>query len=77
MSGSLRNFWADISVDGRDTDIGTGPRTKEGGMRIDLLQRDDGSKKKTFSIECREQDGVLTTTVFKDGVSIDTIKTQR
>lgn len=40
MPRNLRNFWIEIMVDGRKTMVKTGPRSKNGGFCINVMQRD-------------------------------------
>jgi len=46
----VRNFWVDAQVDGRQEDLGSGPRAKDGGMTLQVYQRDDGGIVKALSI---------------------------
>lgn len=62
---AVRNFWADITVDGRKTKIGTGPRAKDGGMEIKIYQRSKGEITLAYTISCGEVDGRLFTNVMK------------
>jgi hypothetical protein len=60
---AVRNFWVDASVDGRKTDVGTGPRAKNGGMEVTLYQREDGCISTALRIACRVNwQGQLVTT---------------
>lgn len=52
MTRSVRNFWLDASVDGRSSDIGTGPRAKTDGMSMMVKIRDQGDILDAFSIRC-------------------------
>lgn len=51
MPRSCRPFYLSASVDGRGTDIGSGPRAKDGGMSICITQRDEGAIRTAFTIE--------------------------
>lgn len=42
MPRSVRNFWVDLTVDGRESSIGTGPRSKDGGFYMNIYIREDG-----------------------------------
>lgn len=53
---SMRPFWLDANVEGRQSSLCGGPRRKDGRMNIDLRQRDNGSSVTAFKIEC-ESDG--------------------
>ena len=37
---ALRNFWIDAKIDGRKTELEGGPQAKDGGLSVDILQRD-------------------------------------
>ena len=39
---AVRNFWVDAEIDGRETDLGGGPRSKTGGMDVTVYQRKEG-----------------------------------
>lgn len=47
---NMRNVWAEIQVDGRQNDIATGPKSKDGGMTINLAQNDNGESEDLLSI---------------------------
>lgn len=42
MTRNVRNFWIDLSVDGRASSVETGPRSKDGGFSMTIYQRDEG-----------------------------------
>lgn len=42
MPRNVRNFWVELSVDGRQSRVGTGPRSKDGGFELTVQVRDDG-----------------------------------
>ena len=42
MPRNVRNFWISADVDGRESVIAGGPRSKEGGFDLSIQQRDDG-----------------------------------
>lgn len=80
MPRNVRNFWVDLSVDGRANDIGTGPRSKDGGMDLDLYIRDKGHVVKALMIRCYVAyvDGALMMQVRDgEGGVIHTIETTR
>lgn len=56
---AVRNFWINVSVDGKKNDIATGPRSKNGGMQINLFLRQNGQSKKAITILCTEDSGQL------------------
>ena len=49
---ALRNFWADVKIDGRESVLSGGPRSADGGLYITLYQRENGSKMEALSINC-------------------------
>jgi len=67
---SVRNFYAKIKVDGRETNVGVGPRGKDGGMGIELYQRDYGEISHVLTIYCHfNSDGLLITEVVPSQVA--------
>ena len=61
---ALRNFWVDARIDGRETELSGGPRSKDGGLYITLYQRENGSKMEALSINCwADSKGLLHTVV--------------
>lgn len=60
----MRNFYLTADIDGRETLLTGGPRAKDGNMRVEIRQRDNGHSVVAFSIGCIEFDGKLITTVF-------------
>ena len=74
---ALRNFWANVKVDGYKTECGVGPRNKEGGMSITVYQRDDGEKKTAVKVNCRAINGKLVTEVEIDGKTVGKFTTER
>ncbi len=43
MPRNVRNFWIEASVDGRKSDISTGPRSSGGGFSCTIYVREEGS----------------------------------
>ena len=73
---ALRNFWLDARIDGRATDLEGGPRAKDGGMSITILQRENGSKTVAVSINCwADKNGTLHT-VVRDSRSGEVIEVE-
>lgn len=42
MPRNVRNFWIQASIDGINTSVATGPRSKDGGFSLTIKQRDGG-----------------------------------
>lgn len=42
MPRNVRNFWIDLSVDGRKATVETGPRRRDGGFSARIFIRDKG-----------------------------------
>ena len=61
---AVRNFYVEANIDGRQTSLGGGPKSKTGEMTVRLYQRDDGAITDALLIECRELDGKLITEVY-------------
>ena len=61
---SVRNFWIEVEVDGKQEKIATGPMSKDGGMNIQLFQREAGGVTEVLTIFCRcNEHGMLSTEV--------------
>ena len=68
MPRNVRNFWIEISVDGKKTKVGTGPRNKEGGFRCKVLQRANGAVHHTdLTVEGLVREGLLELKVWAGG----------
>lgn len=76
---NVRNFWIQGIVDGRESTVCGGPRRKDGGMSVNIYQRDN--KQITTALEINgvaDDDGNLTLTVKdKDGILIYELNTKR
>ena len=42
MPRHVRNFWIELTVDGKKSRIATGPCAKDGGFELTIRQRDKG-----------------------------------
>lgn len=49
---SVRPFYIDSNIEGRETRLSGGPRRKDGSMRTVLTQRSNGTVVTAFTIEC-------------------------
>lgn len=75
---AVRNFYVEANIDGRETTLGGGPKSKMGEMSVRLYQRDEGAITEALMIDCTEWDGVLTTKVYdKDHNLLFTHETKR
>ena len=67
----VRNFYIKGSIDGRRTNLSGGPSRKDGGMVLNLTQRNNGSIEKCASIECFADGDVLRTIIYdKNGNAV-------
>jgi len=57
---ALRNFWIEAQVDGRETPITGGPRSKDGGFEMAIFIRSNGESEEGLRIRgVVEEDGTL------------------
>lgn len=49
---SVRPFYLSADVDGRKTPLTGGPARKDGGMTVEITQRDNGEITTAFKIKC-------------------------
>lgn len=61
---AVRNFWINAYIDGRQTVLSGGPKNKEGGMRIEIYQREEGGIVNAVEIKCVEYSGRLATEIY-------------
>ena len=47
---SIRNFWIDADIDGRNTPLASGPRSKDGGFTATIYIRDDSDIKRAVTL---------------------------
>lgn len=57
MPRNVRNFWLELSVDGKRTDVATGPVSKDGGFQLTIKQRDDGGIVRAMTVTGRAREG--------------------
>lgn len=78
MPRIVRNFWITLDVDGKKTQVKTGPRSRGGGFSCDIQMRTDGGiHDGMIQLAGREKNGVLTLTIYADGVDVFTRTTKR
>lgn len=73
----VRNFYVSAHIDGRETDLGSGPRRGDGGMRITLTQRNEGAIEEAFYIVCNAVNGKLFTDIYSNGQFVARYETKR
>ena len=67
----VRNFYIQGNIDGRKTKLSGGSSSKDGGMILNLTQRNNGCIEKCASIECVADGDELKTIIYdKDGKAI-------
>jgi hypothetical protein len=60
MARVVRNFWIDLSVDGRSSDLSGGPRSKDGGISGTIYIRDEGGIRRAVELSgLARSDGTL------------------
>ena len=76
---AVRNFWVEADIDGRQTMLSGGPRSKDGGMDVTVYQRDEGQIKTAVEIKCfiSRKTGKLVTVVAKNERCVAKIETDR
>ena len=74
---AVRNFYVEANVDGRDTTLSGGPKSKTGGMRVKIFQRSNGEIEEALTIRCVENNGQLQTFVYEGDKCILTHTTAR
>lgn len=57
MPRNVRNFWIEGRVDGRSSQIATGPIRSDGGFSLSVLMRDDGGIVRALTLDGRVIDG--------------------
>lgn len=76
---AVQPFYVCSKIEGRQTDLHGGPRSKDQGMRSVFTQRDRGSIIKSYEIECHHRyDGAthyLVTEVYFKGELIHSFET--
>lgn len=61
MPRNVRNFWLELNVDGCKSRVETGPRSKDGGFSLRILQRSHGGIITAMNISgWANDDGVIT-----------------
>lgn len=64
---AVRNFYLSANIDGRQTKLAGGPRSRDGGLDATIYVRDRGDIVPAVTIECfAYDDGRLRVNVFDD-----------
>lgn len=78
MPRFVRNFFLDLSVDGKAEPVRTGPRSSGGGFSPHVTQRDKGAVVTALRLDGWACDGVLFLQVVSpEGNVLHTFKTER
>ena len=56
---TLRNFWISANIDGRNTELKGGPKSKNGGLILNFLMREKGTKATVLTVNAYEENGQL------------------
>ncbi len=59
MPKNVRNFWLNLTVDGKKEPVATGPRGAEGGFVLNVYQRDQGEVADAGQLQGDYVDGEL------------------
>jgi hypothetical protein len=69
---SMRNFWIEGIIDGRQEKLTGGPRAKEGGFDLTIYMRDNGESKRVLDIRgCANEDGTLELLIWPENPDSD------
>lgn len=64
---AIRNFWISTIIDGRKTKLEGGPKSKDGGLRTDIMVRENGESKIALIVTCTPlYDDLLQIAVYDD-----------
>ena len=77
---TIRNFWMETNVDGRESVVSGGPRSKDGGMTAVFHIRNKGGSQKALVVNCfANDDGALKINIFdaQKRETVYTIETER
>jgi hypothetical protein len=75
---TVRNFWIEASIDGKNTLLSGGPQNKNGGFYMNIKQRSNGDITKALVIDGKEKNGKLVLSIWDDnGKLIHTFETER
>lgn len=65
MPRNVRNFWITLDIDGKKTQIATGPRQRIGGFQARIKMRSEGQIfEEDILIEGRVRQGLLTLNIY-------------
>lgn len=74
---NVRNFWIDCEVDGRRSDVKTGPVGRGGGFVLEILQRNKGKVEDGVTVTGVADGDELILTVAVGGKCVFEHKTER
>lgn len=76
---NVRNFWIDCNIDGRESALSGGPRSKTDGMSVIIKQRSNGGFETALTVTCYVNDAGGLVTLVRDaqGHEITSIFTNR
>ena len=74
---AVRNFWIEADIDGRQTVLAGGPRSKDGGMTITIYQRKDGGITEAVKIRCEARGDELRTEIVPTDGLVSKVITKR
>lgn len=78
MPRNVRNFWITADIDGRKSQIESGPIRRDGGIYLTIKMRDDGDVRNVLTVVgTAADDGALTLEIIDGGKVIHTIHTRR
>lgn len=74
---AVRNFWVEADVDGYQTMVQGGPRSKDGGMDVVVYVRNEGRIETACKVFCRAYGEKLIVEVSANDKQVAKIETKR
>ena len=74
MPRNVRNFWLVAGIDGRESTLEGGPIGKDGGMRVEILMREEGHVSPGVTVRCMSYEG-KNTLVVEDANGVEVYRT--
>lgn len=73
---SVRPFYIEADVEGRQTPLAGGPQRRDGSMNIEITQRNEGQIETAFKIRSyRDGDKLITRVIDSEGHTVATHET--